>query len=67
MKGSIMKLECPDCGAGFYYFGDFMIGEGRIVRAGHTPSDDCKRCAEICDELGLGEETDTMTKGEGPE
>ena len=53
MEGSIMALKCPDCSATFYLFGDFINGEGQIVRAGEINSRDCNKCDAVCREAGM--------------
>lgn len=56
MKGSVMAMQCPDCDAVFYLLGDFIEGEGQIVRAGTTHSDDCPKCLAVCTEAGMYED-----------
>jgi predicted Zn finger-like uncharacterized protein len=53
MNGSVMAMQCPDCDAVFYLLGDFINGEGQLVRAGEIHSDDCAKCKAICDEVGM--------------
>lgn len=53
MKGSIMKMVCPDCESAFYLFGDFINGEGQIVRAGDIHVSECKKCFAIAKEAGM--------------
>ena len=53
MEGSVMAMKCPDCNATFYLFGDFINGEGQIVRAGEIESTDCAKCHAVCEEAGM--------------
>ena len=55
----IAKLECPDCDASYYYFGDFFGGHGTVVRAAKTKTHECERCTKIAEELGLICEVDS--------
>ena len=55
MEGSIMKMICPDCNAAFYVFGDFIGGEGQIVRASDIPISECERCEKLAKEVGMDE------------
>ena len=48
-----MQMICPECDAVFYLFGDFIGGEGRLVRAGDTPIADCNRCLILAKETGM--------------
>lgn len=53
LEGSIMSMECPDCGAIYLLFGDFLNNEGRFVRAAETPTQECDKCAEIAEKVGF--------------
>lgn len=53
MNGSVMAMKCPDCDAVFYLFGDFINGEGQLVRAGEIDSRDCPKCHAVCEEAGM--------------
>ena len=52
MKG-LMLLKCPACDAVYMLDGDFINGEGRIVRASSTEAAECYKCSVICEEVGI--------------
>ena len=46
-------MRCPTCDAVYFLHGNFINGEGQIIRLSETQTDDCEKCSMIALECGL--------------
>ena len=49
----VLLMKCPLCDGVFIGSGDFSNNEGRIIRAGTTPQEDCIKCLQVAIVCGL--------------